>query len=592
MNRQAISHQPKSKQAYAVDPKSLHIRLTTARGDFNQVKLLAFDPFNWMPGETPTDHWVFDTSCIQEVSMTLEHQNDLYDYWFGIIDEVETVRIRYGFLLEDTDDTYFYGSHHFFDSAQFEERRFETNEYFNFPYINREDIFTAPSWVKDTVWYQIFPERFANGNSSLNPEGVLPWNSKTDVSNEDFFGGDLQGIIDHLDYIKDLGIGGIYFCPIFHSPSSHKYDTTDYFNIDPSFGRNEDFKRLVDEAHKRGIRVMLDAVFNHCGFYHPYWQDVVKKGRDSEFFDCFYVHKTPVVNFGKNGKKGHLTYDEMKNLNYETFAYASNMPKLNTNNKLMRDHLLEVAEFWIKEYKIDGWRLDVSNEVSHDFWRAFRRKVKDLNPDVYIVGENWDNSYPWLVGDQFDAVMNYELLNVIWDFIATSDRIKTPIGVKAFTYHLGDYLIEYPKHVSAHMFNMMDSHDTPRIVNICEGNLSKAMLIYVLQMIMPGSPSLYYGSEIGLKVDRECMTFEGATEHTLYKQIKRLIELRHKHPSMTSDVFEWLVIDEVSNSFVLKKTTANETLYLALNNSPSSVVLEAAGISFKLKPYGYQIEFQ
>lgn len=596
MNRHAILHTPKSNQAYGTLEDTLHIRLRTAKNDVSLVTLKAFDPFNWVPGDNPTDPWVFDTNKAVLVSMTKEHSNDLFDYWFGEVKGIITKRIRYGFFLTTSEETYFYGANTFLTKRAYDEKGFDGSQYFNFPFINREDLYKAPAWVKDTVWYQIYPERFANGDPSLNSDKVLPWNSVKEVSNHDHFGGDLQGIIDHLDHLVSLGIGGIYFTPIFESPSTHKYDTTNYFKIDPSFGTNEDFKRLVEEAHKRHIRVMLDGVFNHCGFLHPFWQDVVEKGAQSEYLDCFFVHQTPVVNFDlEKGKQGILTSEEMYSLPYDTFGYSSNMPKLNTDHPLMRDHILDVARYWTQEYGIDGWRLDVSNEVAHDFWRSFRKTVKAINPEVYIIGENWDNSYPWLMGDQFDAVMNYELLNVIWSFIGDHETLKHKSDVEDFINRLGNYLVAYPKPVIESMFNMVDSHDTHRVMTICNHRLSLVKLVYAIQLALPGAPSILYGSEIGLagyfESARACMVFDGIEEAPLYHHLKDLIHIRKVHPSMRSSTLSWPYVDKEANAFVMKKETKEEVLYFALNNNDQAIRIKTQDFTFDLAPYGYAYHF-
>ena len=400
--------------------------------------------------------------------------------------------------------------------------------------------------MKDTVWYQIFPERFANGDSKLNKSHILPWGSKNEVHNEMHFGGDLQGIMDHLDYIADLGATGIYFTPIFEAPTTHKYDTIDYFKIDPSFGNNETFKTLVKEAHKRGIRVMLDAVFNHCGFKHPYFQDVVKKGMASEYAQCFHLLREPVINFPLNEhgfpKPGHSFKEGM--LNYETFAFTPNMPKWRTGNALASEYLLNVATYWIEQYDIDGWRLDVSNEVSHEFWRLFRQRVKAIKPDVFILGENWDDSTTWLKGEQFDSVMNYELTYPIWHLLST-EKTHADFGIEAFKNSISKLLVMYPKNVMPYMFNLLDSHDTSRLKTLLSDDEARVKIAFLLQMSFAGSPSVYYGSEIGLTGvhdgNRQCMVWDETQQNLeMKKHVQTLIWLRKKYRAMKSVDIEWL----------------------------------------------------
>lgn len=192
-----------------------------------------------------------------------------------------------------------------------------------------------------------------------------------------FFGGDLQGVIDHLDHLVELGINGIYFCPIFEAYSNHKYDTINYLNIDPAFGDKETFKKLVDECHRRGIKVMLDAVFNHIGDTSPQWQDVIKNGKDSPYADWFHIHEFPV------SYQESADFEQASNITYDVFAFAPHMPKLNTANPEVKAYLLEIAKYWIEEFDIDAWRLDVANEVDHQFWKEFR-KVCDETKKISI----------------------------------------------------------------------------------------------------------------------------------------------------------------------------------------------------------------
>ncbi|GIQ62169.1 hypothetical protein PACILC2_07370 [Paenibacillus cisolokensis] len=210
-------------------------------------------------------------------------------------------------------------------------------------------------------------------------------------------------MIDRLDYLTELGVNAIYFTPVFEATTNHKYDTSDYFRVDPHFGTNETLKTLVRECHARGIRVLLDAVFNHSGRQFAPFVDVIEKGEESLYKDWFHVRKWPL-----RIEDGVPTY--------ETFAFEPIMPKLNTSNPEVRDYLLKVASYWMDEIGIDGWRLDVANEVDHQFWREFRQTVKKANPDAYILGEIMHDAMPWLQGDQFDAVMNYPFTNTVIDF--------------------------------------------------------------------------------------------------------------------------------------------------------------------------------
>ena len=584
MNRHALHHEAKSKYAYAFDQDTLHIRLRTGKDDAKQVRLIWGDPFNWKkrsnqaqnetdPDFTHTHMWAHAPEAPME--MNKDYSDADFDYWFIEI-KPEYKRTRYAFLITDQHSntpSIFFGAHGPVNLQCHAEILESLNDYFNFPYINAEDLFKAPEWVKDTVWYQIFPERFANGDASLDKPNVLPWGSETDVTNEMHFGGDLAGIISKLDYIADLGATGIYFTPIFEAPTTHKYDTIDYYKIDPEFGDNATFKRLVEEAHKRGIRVMLDAVFNHCGFKHPYFQDVVKNGFNSHYAQCFHLLREPVINFPINeagfpAPKGHMGAGA---LNYETFAFTPNMPKWRTGNPLAEAYLMDIATYWIREYDIDGWRLDVSNEVSHNFWRKFRKVVKDLKPDVFILGENWDDSSPWLGGDQFDSVMNYEFTYPVWNLLSRESE-HADYGARTFVNDISKLLVSYPKHVAQNMFNLLDSHDTSRLRTLLSNDDRLVKLAFVFQMSFGGSPSVYYGSEIGLfgvhDGNRQCMIWDESKQNLdLKAHVKRLITLRSQHPELKTMDMRWIPTDLDNGIIAYEKSNGSSAIEFIINVS-------------------------
>ncbi|GAB6440734.1 alpha-glycosidase [Bacillus cereus] len=542
MLKEAIYHRPKNNFAYAYDNKTLHIRIQTKKDDVETVNIHFKDPFHWNGaglGHTITP-------------MKKVGSNVLYDFW-----QAELIpphrRVEYWFELSDGEETLFYTERGFFENAT------DIKSQFKFPFLNTIDVFTAPEWVKSTVWYQIFPERFANGDSSLNPENTLEWN-KTEPTPENFFGGDLEGVIQHLDHLNELGVNGIYFTPIFNASTNHKYDTTDYMSIDPHFGDTETLKRLVSECHKRGIKVMLDAVFNHCGFYFEPFQDVLKNGENSIYKDWFHIHEFPI-------KTNPLP-------SYDTFAFTHMMPKFNTENPEVKKYLLNVARHWIVECDIDGWRLDVANEVDHQFWREFRKVVKETKKEVYILGEIWHDSMPWLQGDQFDAVMNYPFTELVLDLIA-----REKISISEFKNGIEELLFKYPKNVNEVAFNLLGSHDTARILNICNHNKDKLKLLFLYQLMFSGSPCIYYGDEIGMDGEndpgcRKCMIWEKEKQDTeLFKFVQSLIKLRNETPSLyTGDI----VHHPHNDVLVFEKRYKDEKIFIIIN--PTNTGKE---ISFK-----------
>jgi glycosidase len=566
MNRHAVFHEAKSRLAYAADVDTLHIRLRTARGDMRSVVVYAIDPFNWFPDKN--GDYSFDEESLLKVEMKQELNDELFDYWFCELRNTPTNRLRYCFVLKNDFETLRFGSSGFTDKI--EPDFSNLLGWFNFPYINAEDVSKPPDWVENTVWYQIFCDRFARGEKSSHSGKKFPgWGSQTDNLHRISFGGDLKGVIDKLPYIAEMGFTGIYFTPIFEAPSTHKYDTTDYFKIDPQFGTNEIFSALVRHAHDLGIRVILDAVFNHCGFTHPFFQDVIKNGRNSPYFSYFHILKQPILNFELNKEKKipRLTKEQMQSLPFLAFAYTPHMPKWNTADPGAREYLIKAARYWVEEHDIDGWRMDVSNEVSHDFWRELCKEIRGIKQSAFMLGENWDDAYPWLGGGQFDSTMNYPMLSAVGSFAGGRS------GAAEFASTMTrEVLAAYPKPVQKVLFNMVDNHDTDRLMTGCGGNAKAAVLSYVLLFTMSGCPSVYYGGEVGMEgtlhgdANRRCMLWDKPVppEKDFRPLIKKLIALRKKHPSFRSTEIEFS--NDNDAFLVFTKKAGDETLIVILNN--------------------------
>ncbi|GGF73499.1 neopullulanase [Paenibacillus albidus] len=573
---EAVYHRPRLNWSYAYDVNTIHLRLRAKKGDLTEVFAWAGDKYAW------------DTTK-ELIPMTLFTSDAMFDYW-----ECSSVpmhrRLKYGFLLQKEHERIW------MTESDFQTTRPENpNRLFEFPYLNRVDVFTPPAWVKDTVFYQIFPERFANGDPSLSPEGVLPWGGAPQRDN--FFGGDLQGVIDHLDYLSELGISGIYFTPVFTATTNHKYDTEDYMKIDPHFGDAATLKRLVDACHERGIRVLLDAVFNHSGRTFAPFVDVLEKGEDSAYKDWFHIRQFPleVVN-------GIPTYD--------TFAFEPLMPKLNTENPEVKEYLLRVAEYWIKEIGIDGWRLDVANEVDHEFWREFRKVVKRANPEAYILGEIWHESAPWLEGDKFDAVMNYPFTDAVTDFF-----VNASLDAEGFANAIGKQLSRYPLQASEVAFNLLDSHDTPRLLTLAGGDKNKLKLAALFQFTFMGTPCIYYGDEIGMDGEgdpdcRKCMEWDTEKQdRELFSYFRRLIDIRSSHPALRTGSIHFLEAARQGSKLAYERRLGDDVLIILLNNEETAQTFridvdernwenvftgdtlraERSKLTVKLPAYGYAV---
>ena len=552
MELTAIYHRPESEYAYLYKEGQVHIRIRTKKEEIEKIVLHYGDPF------------VFLEDSYEDVKEMVKVTSDaLFDYWQVAV-SVRFARLQYLFELKDkVGQSILYGDKGFADNSP-ENLVLEGNG-FKLPYIHEIDGCQVPDWVSKTVWYQIFPERFANGNAELSPEGALDWDSSIRPKSSDFFGGDLQGIIEHLDYLQDLGITGLYLCPIFESPSNHKYNTTDYFEIDRHFGDKETFRQLVEQAHLRGMKVMLDAVFNHMGDQSAQWQDVLKHGEKSVYKDWFHIQKFPVTND---------KLENPKELPYHTFAFASYMPKLNTANPEVKDYLLSVATYWIEHFDIDAWRLDVANEVDHQFWRDFRKAVLAKKSDLYILGEVWHTSQPWLNGDEFHAVMNYPLSDSIKDYFLSRSKKSSQ-----FIAEINCQSMYYKQQTSEVMFNLLDSHDTERILTTAQGDIQLVKSALVFLFLQRGTPCIYYGTELELGggMDPDCrrvMPWDRVSDsNDMLNFMKNLIQIRKE----TADIIQHgkFTLEEIeTNVLALEWQHDHQVIRAVFNQSKENYLLD------------------
>ena len=376
------------------------------------------------------------------------------------------------------------------------------------------EINAAPDWVADAIFYQIFPDRFCNGDKSNDLVGVASWGDRP--TRDNFFGGDLQGILDKLDYLNELGVNAIYLNPIFQARTNHRYDTTDYFKVDPALGNLELLKDLVKQAHQRGMRVIFDGVFNHCGDGFAPFLDVMEKGASSEYADWFLALDYPL---------------RKEPLNFLTCGGCTYLPKLNYAHRPVREFILKVARYWLEETEMDGWRLDVPFKIPVDFWHEFRKVVKAVNPQAYLVGEIWREAQPWVNNGVFDGVTNYRLRDILLDYVWTN-----VLDGEDFGYELQTLMSQHGTAVES-MLNLLDSHDTPRILTTLKGEVRLLQIALTLQMTLPGAPMVYYGDEVGLlgETDPDCRRCfpwnESQWNWQIVDSIRGLIALRKAHPA-------------------------------------------------------------
>ena len=564
METAAFYHRPESEYCYIYAPGHVHVRLRTKKGDVAKVGFIKGDPFI-----LHLNTWYEEELQMEKIAST-----DLHDYW--MIDTDEYVkRMAYAFHIygEDGSDV-IYNDRGVYPYIK--ESLENSGLYFRLPYFHESDRFKAPEWVKETVWYQIFPERFSNGDKKNDPENVLEWDSRDVLTRTDFYGGDIQGIMDKLDYLQDLGINGLYLTPIFRAPSNHKYDTTDYYEVDPDFGDKALFRSFVEEAHKRGMRVMLDAVFNHIGAESTQWRDVAEYQEESRYKDWFFIKEHPVPSAEEIRNRPPETIEHVENLPYETYAYVPMMPKINTHNPEVQEYLLNIATYWIKEFDIDGWRLDVANEVDHAFWRKFNEACLAVKPDLYILGEIWTSSRSWLDGEQFHGVMNYSLVGNIIDYF-----VEKQIPTRKMANVLNEQLMQYRKQTQETMFNMLDSHDVPRILTMANGDIDLVKATLTFMFMMHGTPCIYYGTEVGMMggadpQNRRCMVWdEEQQDRVMYDFTKELIAFRKEfQPLLSYGFLKWDIVLDEEKVVGVKRHIGDEALIAYFNQGEEDFTIE------------------
>jgi neopullulanase len=567
MNLAGIMHRPDSEMAYVVNEQTVNIRLRTAKDDIVNVELLAGDPYSLR--SLPTDEKFYQVPK----QMTKIMSDGISDFWQVTVTEPKR-RLAYAFLVTDMLGIQkIYSDKGFFKVADAD--LMDMNFYFRMPFFQTIDQYNAPEWVTDTVWYQIFPERFANGDVSNDPTGTKSWDSTNHPGREDFYGGDLQGILDHLDHLQDLGVSGIYLNPIFQAPSNHKYDTQDYMTVDPHFGDAELFKQLVQSAHERGIRVMLDAVFNHIGDKSMQWQDVLKNGQASPYANWFHIREFPATYTPTDN------FEFAADATYDTFDYTPHMPKLNTSNPEVVDYLLNIATYWVKEFDIDAWRLDVANEIDHHFWRKFHDAMMALKPDFYILGEIWHTSQSWLVGDEFTAVMNYSYTGAILQYFLENESADTLVQ------KMSHQLMLYRDATNRMMFNTLDSHDTPRLMTLAHEDKQLAKSILAFTFMQPGVPSIYYGTEYGMTGendpdDRKPMVWQPELQdHDLYDFMQKLVQVRRQDIAKLSD--DKIIFDVIGERQIRLTREDNQTRIVGVFNNGTTDLTVAQPTSILLK---------
>ncbi len=458
----------------------------------------------------------------------------------------------------------------------------------------------TPDWVKHAVFYQIFPDRFARAQAPqpfiFSQANWEAWEAPPTL--QGYKGGDLWGVMEHLDYLQTLGITAIYFTPIFQSTANHRYHTHDYYQVDPILGGNQALQDLLEVAHQRGIKVVLDGVFNHASRGFFFFNDLLENGPHSPWLDWFKIEDWPLA-----------AYVGDRPANYVGWADNRALPVFNHDNPDVREYLMQIAEYWL-EFGIDGWRLDVPFEIkTPGFWQEFRQRVKAVNPDAYIVGEVWGDAQEWLDGTQFDGVMNY-LFTAPTIAFAAGDRVRLDLvqdraydpypalDASGYAAKIQDLLSRYDWQIHLTQLNLLASHDTARLLSIAQGDRASVELATLLLLTFPGAPSIYYGDEVGLPGEldpdsRRTFPPESQWDQALLDYHRQLIALRHRLPALRTGYYQVLLAQGFV--YVFARQLDAEIVIVAINAGLDAaqvlVPLDNRWTSSEPLPQSWQVAF-
>ena len=533
--RQAITHIPLSQFAFASSETELTIRIRTAKGNLTSCVLYYGDRVH------PEDPIVFTPIEMERVASDLIF--DIYEATF----ESPYTRVCYYFELIDADEHLFLFAD-IFSTCLPSER----SEYYQYPFIRREEIRAVPEWLEHAIVYNIFPDSFATSKRNISDTAdEVEWENGLKLKSR--LGGTIKGITENLDYISDMGFNCLYLNPVFVAGEYHKYDILDYHHISPNLGTDEDFDELVRQAHSRGMRIIIDGVFNHCSWYFFAFDDVVRNGENSRYKDWFYDLKFPVIR----------PENEHEPPTYSSFAYERKMPKLNSSNPEVLDYFVGVGTYWIEKFHADGWRLDVANEVSRDFWRAFKHATRAVDPESVMIGEIWESAESWLQGDMFDSTMNYDFRKNCRDFFGTE-----VINATEFDARVTQMNYRYPSGILRGQLNLLDSHDVNRFFSYCRGDIRRLRLAEIFLFMAPGVPCVFYGDELGMNGDTE-YTLRGPmpwTDATYDERefFKKLISLRSNNETLIYGKYRKLFTDD-KGLYVFERSYNKDVITVAIN---------------------------
>jgi len=533
IEKAAIRHIPEGSDCYAVSNTEQALRISVRVGDVNNISLFYKNLY---------DH----TSPFKQARMSLLISDSVAEI-YEIIVSLPERRFKYYFELNGENETVYLGSNGAICAVP------DCDSYFYYPCINSDDLLSLPFWAAGATIYQIWTDRFCDGDPSNNLPCTKDWGVLPD--RQTYFGGDFAGIIQKLPYLKQLGVDILYLNPVFASPSYHKYDICDYETVETCFGGEKELGRLFKAAHKLGLRVILDGVFNHCSVQHPFFRDLMEKGESSPYCNWFFPYSFPV---------------RKETCNYDTFAgMVPDMPRFNTANPAVQDYLIENTVMWTKKFSADGWRLDVCDEVSHTMLKQLRKQLTAVRPDILIVGEIWNHAGKWMQGDEVHAVTNYKYRQAMLKyFTGRCDAIS-------FWHLLSHTRMQYKTPVWPYLININNSHDTARLCHSLKGDARLGLCALALEVMLDGMPLVYYGDEVFMdgKDDPDCRRAMdwGSVGGEFYNRAQELISARSEIKALRYGRMQLAYAQDRTLCFFRK--TNDETLLCAINPSDKEVTL-------------------
>ena len=535
INFASIHHMPWLEYRHALPDGRVCLRLQTGRDEFTRVTAKVTSNYAF-------PH--FFEKC-DEFDMQVAYRDEWHDFYECIFEPFDK-RLKYLFVLESDECVYKLdasGLHAGKDAKE------DVSEAFAFAYAYPAD--PMPEWARGCVGYQIFPDRFRRAEIPGVKEKVEPWHSDR-VQNEYRFGGNLRGVIEAVPYLKELGVTMVYSTPIFLSDTSHRYNTFDYFKIDPLLGTEDDLRELCDTLHANGMKLIMDGVFNHSGLGFRPFKDAKKKGKESKYYDWFF-------------------FDDKMNHGYHTFGDWKYMPKLNLRNEECAKYFLKVGRYWMEKCGIDGWRLDVSPEVWPDFWRKYKNMMREVNPESIMIAECWDDSREWLTqGDMFDSTMHYVLSRAIWSRFCRHDTTT-----EQFDHSVNRAAMLYPQRTEEVLWTFLGSHDTQRVRTRAGGDVNMLYGASFFQFTFLGAPIIYYGDELGMEGadDPFCrfpMQWHNVKGNPVHEHFQKLAHIRAAVPALRVGSFRtWKVTKDGLYAY-LRKTDSQQVL-CAVNTALENV---------------------